>query len=1101
MPHDVFISYSSSDKTVADAVCAALERKQISCWIAPRDVLAGTEFGDALIKAIGACQVFVLIFSSQANESPYVRREVERAVSKGKLIVPFRIEDILPSNAMEFALSNTHWLDALTPPLEAHLAELWDVICRLLSSDGKPKKHEGATKTARSAKHIEHYAILEITSDPAGASVAIDGAKWEAKTPASIKRVPWGRHHYKALLEGETETPSAHFDVQDFFCNIVIEFPQVKRRRAEEKENELWAKATESDSEIAYVSYLKESPLLEHKELAGNRIQALHIASAKTEEQSVRREEQLWADAVKDDTEESYKTYLAESKLRLHVEEAEQKSVSSVVEKLQRKGGSTGSTALRRSSYGGAEEAKSGRVYYETVEEVEAFFTSLIQYRMVKPLGEGAFGMAILAFDETEQVQKVFKLPRDRSTTEALKNEGANLVKLRNLSHKNIIQLYQYGRTNIRWNGEDHERYYLCLAYGGTSLRDKHLGPLTSALDENGNPSWDGSGIILDLGVALAISIDVCQGLEAAHGFTGGNVRILHRDIKPDNILIDDDSGIARITDFGISRVIDRSVGMMSVSGSSPYMDPECIQGHAGPYSDLYSLGIVMYEMLTGHLPFENMSARFKREAKDPRELNEHVPQALSAIILKALARNVEQRYQNASDMLRDLRRLQATLNPLPPHLKQVEQFGSRLFICDDTETKQRVAVRLFESQVPTHFIVKETDLLRAAGIAGATVPCGCFRNEHMLGVATPRVQGQPISVALEPLPVAESGRLERLCHLFAEVSSLLARLHTAGIVHGCLCPEVIYVDEHEKIHLDGLGLVPVLKSRKEIDQITFQENFGESLQYMSPSYLGGSSRPKPSDDIFSVGALLFYFLTGSSYYGANGTECVLRTGTFTQSVIQPREINSFVTPRLLSIMWKALGICESAGSVYGDASQLAADLGACRWPDDLTDALCEDATKNYEAGDVLEAYNILERALFEDPGNARIHLTKGLIYFHEKEFKWAVPEFENTVTVEPSLRGYLYLVRSLLELENRVAEASRAITAALTFGDGPEVRELHAKVLYAQGRKDDAVMEIKRAIVQELEPLKKKQYEYVLSGWNGGEADRISESSTSVSV
>ena len=133
MPHDVFISYSTSDKSVADAACAKLENQKIRCWIAPRDVLPGTEYGEAIVDGINACSVFVIVFSMSANESPYVNREVERAISKGKVIVPFRIEAIRPTKSMEFFLGNTHWLDALTPPIETFLDQLARTILRLLN--------------------------------------------------------------------------------------------------------------------------------------------------------------------------------------------------------------------------------------------------------------------------------------------------------------------------------------------------------------------------------------------------------------------------------------------------------------------------------------------------------------------------------------------------------------------------------------------------------------------------------------------------------------------------------------------------------------------------------------------------------------------------------------------------------------------------------------------------------------------------------------------------------------------------------------------------------------------------------------------------------
>jgi hypothetical protein len=126
MPFDAFISYSSKDKTTANAACAALEAAGVRCWIAPRDIRAGAEYGAGIIEGIDACRIMILIFSANANASPQIHREIERAVSKGLTIVPFRIEDILPTAAMEYYLGAIHWLDALTPPLAEHLAKLID---------------------------------------------------------------------------------------------------------------------------------------------------------------------------------------------------------------------------------------------------------------------------------------------------------------------------------------------------------------------------------------------------------------------------------------------------------------------------------------------------------------------------------------------------------------------------------------------------------------------------------------------------------------------------------------------------------------------------------------------------------------------------------------------------------------------------------------------------------------------------------------------------------------------------------------------------------------------------------------------------------------
>jgi tetratricopeptide (TPR) repeat protein len=143
MAHDVFISYTSSpkDKMTANAVCATLEQHGIRCWIAPRDILAGEDWGEAIIDALNKSRALVLIFSASANRSPQIKREVERAVNRGMPVIPFRIEDVLPSKALEYFISTPHWLDAMTPPLELHLEHLTHSLEVLLSRPHNKEPH------------------------------------------------------------------------------------------------------------------------------------------------------------------------------------------------------------------------------------------------------------------------------------------------------------------------------------------------------------------------------------------------------------------------------------------------------------------------------------------------------------------------------------------------------------------------------------------------------------------------------------------------------------------------------------------------------------------------------------------------------------------------------------------------------------------------------------------------------------------------------------------------------------------------------------------------------------------------------------------------
>ncbi|MGE5422057.1 MAG: toll/interleukin-1 receptor domain-containing protein, partial [Ignavibacteriales bacterium] len=135
-PYDVFISHSSKDKSIADAVCASLETAKIRCWVAPRDILPGMEWGESIVDAINSSKIMVIIFSSNSNNSKQVAREVESAVRKGLQIIPFRIEDINPTGSMEYYLYTQHWMDAITPPMQHHIDQLVKAVKEYLDPKG-----------------------------------------------------------------------------------------------------------------------------------------------------------------------------------------------------------------------------------------------------------------------------------------------------------------------------------------------------------------------------------------------------------------------------------------------------------------------------------------------------------------------------------------------------------------------------------------------------------------------------------------------------------------------------------------------------------------------------------------------------------------------------------------------------------------------------------------------------------------------------------------------------------------------------------------------------------------------------------------------------
>ncbi len=124
MAREVFVSYSQPDYECAMALVARVESEGINCWIAPRDIAPSADWAAEIIDAISNSRVMILVFSASSNDSPQVRREVERAVHKNVSILPFRIENVVPSKSLEYFLSSQHWMDAFPPPREPHYARL-----------------------------------------------------------------------------------------------------------------------------------------------------------------------------------------------------------------------------------------------------------------------------------------------------------------------------------------------------------------------------------------------------------------------------------------------------------------------------------------------------------------------------------------------------------------------------------------------------------------------------------------------------------------------------------------------------------------------------------------------------------------------------------------------------------------------------------------------------------------------------------------------------------------------------------------------------------------------------------------------------------------
>lgn len=261
------------------------------------------------------------------------------------------------------------------------------------------------------------------------------------------------------------------------------------------------------------------------------------------------------------------------------------------------------------------------------------------RYEIIEKIGSGGMATVYKAKCHVLNRYVAIKILRDEFTTdeEFIKRFEVEAQSAASITHPNIVSVYDVG--------VDGNLYYIVMEL----IKGKTLKEIIT--EEKGPLPWKWS---------VNIASQIASALETAH-----KNHIIHRDIKPHNIIITED-GVAKVTDFGIAKAVSNSTitAFGTTIGSVHYFSPEHARGgFTDEKSDLYSLGVVMYEMLTGKVPFDADTAvsialkHMQEEAKPPIEVNPNVPVAVNDIIMKALRKDTNLRYQNATAMLLDLKR------------------------------------------------------------------------------------------------------------------------------------------------------------------------------------------------------------------------------------------------------------------------------------------------------------------------------------------------------------------------------------------------------------------------------------------------------------
>jgi hypothetical protein len=202
---DIFISYASKDKNIADTICAKLEQQAIKCWIAPRDIKPGEEYASGIVRGIDNCKCMVIVFSSASNASKHVLREVERAVGVGAVVLPFRIEDIMPTDSMDYFLKVAHWLDAKDMNLDQAIAKLATTTAGILDQEVEVPSPSSSTQQASADTDTPAAKPSLTTSIAIVAAIALGGL-WFSQQQPEIK--PPIEEQVDKIEQDPSKTPS-----------------------------------------------------------------------------------------------------------------------------------------------------------------------------------------------------------------------------------------------------------------------------------------------------------------------------------------------------------------------------------------------------------------------------------------------------------------------------------------------------------------------------------------------------------------------------------------------------------------------------------------------------------------------------------------------------------------------------------------------------------------------------------------------------------------------------------------------------------------------------------------------------------------------------
>ncbi len=559
------------------------------------------------------------------------------------------------------------------------------------------------------------------------------------------------------------------------------------------------------------------------------------------------------------------------------------------------------------------------------------------RYEILKRLGEGGMGAVYKARDHELDRLLALKVirPELAGHPDILRRFKQELILARQVTHKNVVRIFDLGTADGR-------KFITMDFIEGNDLK--------SIINERGK---------LPPAEAVPIVQQICRGLEAAH--TEG---VVHRDLKPQNVMVDD-AGRVWLMDFGLARSMELSgltrTGVLM--GTPDYMSPEQARAEkVDARSDLFSVGIIFFEMLIGRLPFQadtlmaKLLQRVQQRAVPVNEIDPSIPADIAAVVSKCLEPDVTKRYQTTREILNDLGGGMSISSSASSSasasasaaasgsgsfsladLGPGSQFGPRyridsvigeggmgkVYKAYDTDLDRTVALKLVRPELAKDASSLQRfkqELLLASRISHRNI-----LRIHDLGdvdgvkfISMAFVQGMDLHDSL-----AKQGRLpiERAVNIAKQLAGALEAAHSEGVVHRDLKPRNVLIDMDDHIYVSDFGLAKSLDSDK-----TGMTRVGEVLgtpRYMSPEQAESKAADNRSD-IYSLGVIFYEMVTGEvPFTGESSLQVMFQH--VQQQPKDPRLLNSDIPEYLAVIILKCLE--KDPAQRYQSAKDLLADL------------------------------------------------------------------------------------------------------------------------------------------------------------------------------